>query len=283
MKITSDRLRLDRALTLRLFGPLRRLTNRRESAFSILMYHGIAAVDERGVPPYYRLNTSPAAFARQMRFLSDNGYRVLSLGQALANAAQDDCLLANSVVLTFDDGLRDFYTDAFPVLKEYGFTATVFLPTGYIGRVDKRFKGRECLSWPEVRELHRAGIDFGAHTVSHPQLRTLAGDLVAYEIRSSLATIADQLGTPTESFSYPYRFPEIDQSFTAYVRSLLAEAGCKYGVSTRIGRSSAADERYFLKRLPVNSADDIRLFQAKLAGDYDWLQYLQQAKKYLHS
>ncbi len=74
------------------------------------------------------------------------------------------------MVITFDDGFADFYTNAFPLLNRYGFSATVYLPTAYIGKSAREFKGVECLTWDQVRALDRAGVEFGSHTVSHPQL-----------------------------------------------------------------------------------------------------------------
>ena len=79
-------------------------------------------------------------------------------------------LAARAVVITFDDGFRDFYTAAFPVMQEHQFTATVFLPTAFIGEDRRSFKGAECLTWEEVRRLRRAGVQFGSHTVNHPRL-----------------------------------------------------------------------------------------------------------------
>lgn len=274
-------IRFDRALTLGLVGPLRHLSGGVDRSFPILMYHGIAETDESNRSPYYRLNTAPELFARQMAFLKDHGYRVVGLGHAVELAAMTEGSLPRCVVLTFDDGFRDFHTNAFPVLDHYGYTATVFLPTGFIGRHRQSFKGKECLTWSEVRELHRAGIAFGSHTVTHPQLHTLSGHRVVDEVGRSVTAIAEQLGAPVESFSYPYRFPETDRQFCAFIRAALVEAGCRYGVSTRIGRTSIDDEPYFMRRLPVNSADDLQLFHAKLAGDYDWLHYLQYAGKLL--
>jgi hypothetical protein len=85
------------------------------------------------------------------------------------------------VVLTFDDGYRDFSTHAFPILCKYGFSATVFLPTASIGPQPKKFKGKLCLSWKEVKQLFREGVAFGSHTVSHAKLTTLNKDQVEFE------------------------------------------------------------------------------------------------------
>lgn len=183
------------------------------------------------------------------------------------------------MVITFDDGFRDVYTNAFPVMSEYGFSATVYLPTAFIGTAARAFKGTECLTWDEVRELHKAGVEFGSHTVTHPQLRSVRAAEVEYEVRCSKETIEQELGSPVTSFAYPYAFPETDRAFTRQLGKLLEEAGYENGVSTVVGRAARIDNLFFMKRLPINGADDDHLFQAKLDGAYDWLHTVQYAAK----
>jgi peptidoglycan/xylan/chitin deacetylase (PgdA/CDA1 family) len=183
------------------------------------------------------------------------------------------------MVITFDDGFQDFYASAFPILSRYGFSATMFLPTAYIGVTSRSFNGRECLTWGQVRELERAGIEFGSHTVTHPQLKTLDSAAVAYEVRTSKAMIEQELGCAVKSFAYPYAFPEADRPFTKRLRGMIDEAGYENGVSTILGTADRAGDKLFMKRLPMNSCDDARLFRAKLEGAYDWLHTIQYASK----
>ncbi len=186
------------------------------------------------------------------------------------------------VVLTFDDGYQDFYTDAFPLLNRFGYSATVFLPTAYIGDAGRPFKGLECLTWGQVRELHQAGVEFGSHTVTHPKLHTMGAEELTREVRCSKERIEDELGCQVKSFSYPYAFPETDRTFVPKLQRILEETGYEDGVSTIIGRLDPTCNRMFMKRLPINSDDDIRFFQAKLEGAYDWLHAAQYALKAVH-
>lgn len=280
--------RIDRILTLYLFRhSLPILRGSSKLRIPILMYHSIS--EENGSPkthPYYQTHTAPETFAAHMGYLYQNGYKVLDLREAVKLFTDGERGNAKYVALTFDDGFMDFYTKAFPVLQRYGFTATVFLPTAFIDKKGDGFKSKERLNWEEVRQLARKGITIGSHTVHHSQLWNLSQREIEYEIRHSKDTIEDQLEYSVESFSYPFAYPE-DTDFKRYIRSLLEQSGYKNGVSTRIGTSGKWDDIYFLKRIPMNSADDPSFFQAKLEGGYDWLhtpQYLfKRAKRMITS
>jgi peptidoglycan/xylan/chitin deacetylase (PgdA/CDA1 family) len=243
------------------------------------MYHEIAD-GQRGLEhPYYYTTTSESEFDKQIRFLSENGYRSVGLAEALQRAAAAAEQASRRIVITFDDGYQSFYTKAFPILCKYGFAATVFLPTAFIGDTRRLFKGIGCLTWNEVRYLNSRGIDFGSHTVDHPQLRDLQRSEIVCQLRSSRCAIEDELGSRVTTFAYPYAFPEADRVFVPVLRDLLVESGYEYGVSTIIGTVGDTSDPYFMPRLPINSDDDTRLFAAKLQGAYNWLHTIQYVRK----
>jgi peptidoglycan/xylan/chitin deacetylase (PgdA/CDA1 family) len=218
-----------------------------------------------------------------MRFLSENDYSAVNL-QDLQNCFDTNNKLTRKfAIITFDDGYHDFYAGAFPILQKYHLTATVFLPTSFIGNEGLQLKGKKHLSWTEVKALSQRGITFGSHTVTHPHLNTLKDEEVEDEIKRSKETIEDKLGQVIDTFSYPFKFPEENRAFTKLLKDLLQRHGYKYGVSTRIGTTSKNDEVYFMKRIPVNSGDDISLFQAKLEGGYDWIYPIQRLSKFMGS
>jgi peptidoglycan/xylan/chitin deacetylase (PgdA/CDA1 family) len=277
-------MRLDRLITLRLFYPLNQFVRRhRRLGIPILMYHSISDDEEKSVHPYYRVNTVPSVFKSHMAFLAENHFQVIGLSHAiriLCDQLDDSPLSSGSryAVVTFDDGFLDFYKEAYPILKNYHFTADVFLPVSFITDHRQNFKNKGCLTWSEIRELRKEGISFGSHTMTHPQLRFLQPDDIRYELKNSKEIIEDRIGGKIDLFSYPYAFPE-DKKFKAYIGKSLEECGYKGGVSTMIGLADKKDERFFLKRLPINSDDDIPLFRAKLAGAYDWLAVPQRIYK----
>ena len=245
------------------------------------MYHSIADEAERGVSPYYRTATSPEIFARHMQALKSNGYRAVDLKTAvtaLLNGPKEKL-----AVVTFDDGYKNFLTAAVPVLKQFNFTATMFLPTAFIGKDRRSFKDRECLTWNEVKELHRAGMHFGSHTVTHPKLVELDWPQIKTELADSKKEIENQLGTAADTFAYPFAFPETNKDFVRRLSETLTETGYVCCATTRIGRAKPGDDLMQLKRLPANSCDDAKLFQAKLDGAYDWIAPLQAGVKKIKS
>ena len=269
--------RADRFASLYFFHPLQRL-RAQGTRIPILMYHSISDFDDSGRHPYYRTSTTAEVFEQQVRFLHENGYWTVSVTEA-SRCMQTAKPAEKLVAITFDDGFQDFYTNAFPILERYGYSATVFLPTAYGGQVPCQFKGIECLSWTQVRELRNAGVEFGSHTVTHPQLRTVTTEQMRTEVGRSKDKIQQQLGEPVETFAYPYAFPETDRPFVETLRRALQENEYRSGVTTVIGRAEASDNPLFMRRLPVNSDDDPLLFQAKLEGGYDWLRTVQYAAK----
>jgi peptidoglycan/xylan/chitin deacetylase (PgdA/CDA1 family) len=274
--------RLDRAITLYLGSPVSRLlTGKGNVRIPILMYHAVQE-GQSDPRPYYEVNVSPSTFERQMRQLRNAGYRAVSLEQALQDL-HDDAADQKIVVITFDDGFQDFYETAFPILADCQFTATVFLMTGYMAEPGKSFKGKAVLRWNEVRELHSHGIQFGSHTVSHPQLRTLQLSQVEEEVGTSKKVIEDRIGGAVRSFSYPYAFPEVDRQFTRRLKDILRRNGYENGVTTILGTATSRSDPFFLPRLPVNHWDDFRFFQATLEGAYDWLHSVQFATKLIQS
>jgi peptidoglycan/xylan/chitin deacetylase (PgdA/CDA1 family) len=284
VRFEASAFRMDRWMTLSVVAPLSRVRQApRRGAIPILMYHSVADDVDRQVGPYYRTVTTPATFAMQMALLRRLGFHSLTLAQALelGDARDGPACPSQPIVITFDDGFRDMYSTAFPLLRACGFNATVFVSTAYLGA--DFINGRPCLSPAQVRELSGLGIEFGSHTAHHPQLSGLSKDAVIREIVESKQRIEDLVGTEVASFSYPYRFPEENRRFVGELGLLLRQHGYRTGVTTAIGVSTPRHDPLFLPRLPINDGDDAPLFEAKLGGAYDWLHAVQLTSKRLRA
>jgi peptidoglycan/xylan/chitin deacetylase (PgdA/CDA1 family) len=274
--------RIDRLATLYVCHPIAKLSGWSEKyCVPVLTYHSISENLFGKVHPYHHINTPVSIFSLQMRWLRQAGYRTISLSE-LMNGFETTQDLAKTVVLTFDDGYQDFFTDAFPILKQCGFTATVFLATDRIRDESVRVEGADYLTWNEVRELQSDGISFGSHSVTHADLRSLGPEQIDYELGYSKETIEQRIGASVESFSYPFALPEEDGDFIRYLADTMENMGYSNGVCSAIGRAKPKDTRFFLPRLSVNSWDDVELLKAKLEGGYDWLHWPQWFYKFAH-
>jgi peptidoglycan/xylan/chitin deacetylase (PgdA/CDA1 family) len=272
------RFRLDRSVTLGMVQPaLRLLGQPQRYRIPIVMYHGINNQIRVG-HPYLEINTPPAMFARQMQLLSELGYKSIDLATAIRKI-ESKVTDEKSVVITFDDGLRDFYTNALQILQDHKFSATMFIPSNLIQSDSANFIGKQFMTWHEVREIESLGISIGSHTANHPRLYSLGTKEIGRELAGSKKRIEDELGKAIDSFSYPYAFPEQDAAFVNELRSLLILAGYRYGVTTVVGSANEMSDPYFMPRLPTNGYDDDRLFKAKLKGNYDWLHAPQLISK----
>jgi peptidoglycan/xylan/chitin deacetylase (PgdA/CDA1 family) len=165
----------------------------------ILVYHNLGP-QQKG-----RMLLAASKFEEQMRYLKDQGYRVINLREFRQFIEGKRQLPQRSVVLSFDDGYKSFREYAEPILKELGFTATLFVYTDYVGA------GRNAVSWKDLRELKDAGFDIEAHSKTHSDLRRKQGESeadYAARIRSELQLpqnlFRQHLGEPVQTIAYPY-------------------------------------------------------------------------------
>lgn len=179
----------------------------------------------------------PQAFVDQMSVLAEAGFRGVSLREALSYREAHNAWPEQSVALTFDDGYANFYEEAAPTLAERGFTATVFVVSGHVGgRNDwapppAGLELRAMLTWPQIVEMSAAGIEIGAHTRRHKDLRELPAPEAREEIGGSRDEIEDRLGRSVESFAYPFGHVSpasleiVRQKFRAACTTVLRRAG----------------------------------------------------------
>ena len=211
----------------------------------ILMYHYLRTVEEARDPLGFRLSVRPERLEEQLAWLKTNGYETLRMRELAACLRGELLCAAKSVALTFDDGYAEHATVALPLLRRYGFTATFFITTGFVGH-------EGYLSWEQLASLREAGMELGAHTVTHADLAISADANVRSEIAMSRAILERRLGIQVESFSYP------SGSYTPAVARLVRAAGFTSAVTTRPGDKLEA--LYELPRRRVLGGESIEGF-----------------------
>lgn len=235
----------------------------------VLAYHKVDSKFEFGGT----WNT-PGQFERQMNYLKDEGYTVLSLERLREYFIKEESPPPKSLVLTFDDGYENIYQYAFPVLKKLGFTATVFLVVGYVGKNndwDYSF-GRKFrhLSWFQVKKMLERGIQFGSHSLTHRDLLRLSDEEARAEIFESKEIIKKETGIDVLFFSYP--FGRTNEK----IKSMVKEAGYYGAVSLYPKRSNSHDDIYALRRTGLYLTDTMLDFKVKLGENLKlyWLSDL---------
>ncbi|HUL06692.1 MAG TPA: polysaccharide deacetylase family protein [Candidatus Acidoferrum sp.] len=219
----------------------------------ILMYH---SVDWARDPRSRRWAVSPTLFAEHMRWLADHGYRPVTISTLRSACAAGSPLPPRTLAITFDDGLRDFLTEAVPVLERCGFPATLYVVTGYVGKTNlwsQRLgeQGRPMLNWTELRALPGFGVECGAHTHSHPQLDLLPPAEAFAEVRRSKHCLEDHLGRAVHAFAYPHGYA------SPTTRDLVRQAGFTSACRVRHALSSTDEDAFALSRIIMTN--DIRV------------------------
>lgn len=221
-----------------------------------LLYHKIAS------PPRdarIRGGYTPARrFARQMAYLKRNGYEFYTASEMVAHLRERGAFPPKGLTLTFDDGWKDNYENAFPVLRKLGIRATIFLIPSCIGRAsDKALSegehAREHLSREDILEMSRHGIEFGSHTLNHRLLHQTAPDETRFELEESKRQIEELLDRPCRTFAYP------GGHFDETARRLAESAGYLAAFTTHYGPADPLD-LYALNRTEILRRDRF-LFQ----------------------
>ena len=197
---------------------------------SILTFH---ALDDDRSP----ISVPPGVFRDGMEMLHQAGYRTLDLADLPQLLTNKSAIPEKACILTFDDGYRSVYEHAFPILQLFGMTATVFLVTGTPPDLKAPTRlpplgARQMLSWGEIREMDRHGIQFGSHTLTHPDLTKLSREAVENELRQSQEILQQALGGFSNTFAYPYGwfnqrvYDAVSRRFSCACSARLGLAGC---------------------------------------------------------
>jgi peptidoglycan/xylan/chitin deacetylase (PgdA/CDA1 family) len=244
------------------------------AAILIFWYAAAGQYKWTGVPVlnYHQVNdqfqtpitTTTANFEIQMKYLHEHGYHSITQAQFRDYLDNNAPLPDKPVLITFDDGYQDNYVNAWPVLKKYDLTGTIFVVTGYVSYYPM------YLTWNEIKEMNGDHMEFGSHTVSHIPLVQLDQQRVQKELTDSRKAIEDRVGYPVDFIAYP------EGKYNDMIKEETKNAGYAAAFTVETGRDYPSDDHYALHRVPIfeGSAHSflhfrVRLLMSTLCG-YLW-------------
>lgn len=215
-------------------------------------FNGIPVInDNRGVPIicYHSIVKDPSQkgpisipeekFRQHLQTIKDSGYTTLTIAELNDYLFKDEPIPEKSVVITFDDGYRDNYTNVFPILKEFHMKATIFV-------ISSHLDGVTSMTPNEVKEMSDYGIDIESHTVSHTKLSTLSYEDQLKELKDSKEAIERIIGKPIISIAYP------EGKFNEDTKKAILEAGYLMGFTIERGYADRSDNATELNRICVD-------------------------------
>jgi peptidoglycan/xylan/chitin deacetylase (PgdA/CDA1 family) len=228
----------------------------------ILLYHQIAATTAE--EEYHRLAVPPETFDAQLKYYHDRGYTSTNLDELCGSDGGSQKYEEKKIVITFDDGYLDTYTVAFPILEKYGYTATIFLISDFIG---KSHAWNSCeqfpyMHWSHAREMMSRGFLFGSHTCTHPDLTLLEEKEITQELLVSRKKIEDNLGIPVKHFSYPFG------NYNYMIKECVKNAGYEKACSVSITDNDCLS----MERFMIHLKDNYLRFIIKSSRWSSWLR-----------
>ena len=232
----------------------------------ILMYHKVGDPPEGST--LGKLWVSAAMFRKQMAYLSDEGYHPVTFKDLYDHWDNVRPLPSKPVIVTFDDGYANNYTEAYPILRDFGFRAVLFVVVQTVGWNnhwhDPRTETRiPMVSWTQLKELQKAGWEIASHTMNHPNLTTLSLEDVRVEAEKSRRIIGEFLEEIPPTFAYPYGKGEDD----ADIRNVVKSAGYRIAVGIHAGKwtvDQIKESPYNLPRVFVRGGETMLDFHLQM-------------------
>jgi len=202
------------------------------SKIVVLNYH---KVDNMNIS----LSVLPADFDKQMEYLKENNYHTITPDDLYDSLENQKELPENPVLITFDDGYVDNYKNAYPILKKYGFKATIFVITGFMD-VQPNY-----ITWNQAKELEANGISIESHTVNHKSMTELSNEQLWQELTQSKKALEEHLGKEIKYIAYP------TGTYNLHIAQMVKDAGYKAAFTIKYGNVDNASNLYALERVPI--------------------------------
>jgi|APSaa5957512622_1039677.scaffolds.fasta_scaffold09713_2 peptidoglycan/xylan/chitin deacetylase (PgdA/CDA1 family) len=248
------------------------------------MYHCVSNFPHEKDIPYD--NVPPELFRTHMQILASEHYNVISLSALAKKIETKQNIPQKTIAITFDDGYKNNYQNAFPILEDMGFCATLFLIVNAIDKQQpfehllwdeisqKHFLGhpesRLPLNWGEVREIAQSGMEIASHGLTHRSIGYLEPEEARKEIFESKEILENAISNEVKCFSYPFG-SVVYNDYNSHTADILIEAGYEGACTTEIGAVAKSDSVYELRRIPVRETDNSTAFKQKIVGAYDWV------------
>ncbi len=218
----------------------------------ILMYHYVRPLPSiRTDYLGYRLSVAPADFEAQMDLLHAQGYHPVNFNHVRDYFAGTAALPSKPVVITLDDGYRDLYTAAYPVLRAHGFTAVAYIVPNFVGQP-------AYVTQSQILEMDRDGIEIASHTMSHANLARMSYGAAIYELSQSKRWLEQLVGHPVLDFAYP------SGQFTQQTVVAVEQSGYGTAVTEQISTPHTMADRYRWGRVRVGGGESLQDFAASL-------------------
>lgn len=225
----------------------------------VLNYHKV--VDE-----HMSLSVPLADFEQHMKWLQEYGYTSITPEELYNFIVNGSELPEKPVLITFDDGYKDNYTNAYPIMKKYGFKGTIFVVTGFLGVYDN------YLTWEQAGELAENGFSIESHTHNHKSMTEASDDDISKELAKSRDTLKEKLGVEADFIAYP------TGTYNLHIAELVKEAGYKGAFTIKYDNASRDSNVYAIERVPIfhteNTNKDFleRIQYLPLMYKYGWVK-----------
>ncbi|HBB03018.1 MAG: hypothetical protein US89_C0004G0082 [Candidatus Peregrinibacteria bacterium GW2011_GWF2_38_29] len=219
----------------------------------ILMYHYIRPLNPKMTELDRGLSLTPEEFDAQMIYLNENGFTTVFPDEMMDALDGKSVLPKKPIMLTFDDGYEDFYTNAFPIIKKYNIKAVSFLIVNYIGT-------NRYMTEAQILEINKSGlVDFESHSMSHPFLTRVDKERLKKEVVDSKAALEKLLGKKINYFCYPYG----DLNYTSVVAAV-QEAGYRSAFTVYYGYVHRKEFPFIQDRVRSSYKDTISAFARRI-------------------
>lgn len=249
--------------------------NKKKYDIPVIMYHRVINNPENeGV---YGTYIYEDMFKKHLQYLKNKNYTVITFKDldkiGWRNRFEKD---RKYIILTFDDGYKDNYDLAFPILKEFNFKATIFLMGSLTyNEWDVKAGGERkfsLMSVEMIKEMQDYGIEFGAHTFNHPKINTLFNEEIEHQIVDVKKPLEEKIGKEIITFAYPYGI------LNDYAKKMARKAGYTFALATDSGSVCLSDDLYQIRRIAIFPNTNLFSFKRKVAGNYNFIKIKREER-----